>query len=433
MNTLDLNPQFLHAYDLLANGRGHVFITGRAGTGKSTLLQYFREHTTKQVAVLAPTGVAAVNVQGQTIHSFFHFRPDITPDAVAKIRIRRKERELFQALDAIIIDEVSMLRADLLDCVDRFLCLHGRNPRQPFGGIQMIFIGDLFQLPPVVKTEEEEIFREFYESPFFFSAKVMNGLPLSVIDLAKIYRQNSDDFIEILNAIRYDTLTDRQIQKLNERYLPDFEPSPDDFYVYLASTNAIVDRINGRMLRQLSGDICQFDGTVEGEFDQAAFPTQKFLELKVGAQVMLLNNDPEGRWVNGSIGQIRGVSEDLSATAVVRVALEGGMEVEVTPFRWDMYRFSFNEATRQVESRSVGAFIQYPLRLAWAITIHKSQGKTFSHVIVDMGQGAFAHGQTYVALSRCTTWEGLILRRPFSRRDVLVDQRVIAFIHRDVV
>lgn len=426
--TLDLSEQFLNAYHLLANDKRPIFVTGKAGTGKSTLLQYFREHTTKQLAVVAPTGVAAVNVRGQTIHSFFRFRPDITLEAVDKIRLRRADRELFQALEAIVIDEVSMVRADLLDCVDRFLKRFGRDPRRPFGGIQMIFVGDLYQLPPIVKREEDEMFRGVYDSPFFFSAKSFQQLEVLFIDLERIYRQHDEEFIGLLGAIRNNTVNLGYLQQLNQRCRPDFEPPAEDFYVYLATTNRVVDEINAQHLAQLEGKACRFAGRVEGDFEKKSLPTHQNLELKIGAQVMLLNNDPEGRWVNGSIGKVSAIHDDLTSTPVVEVELDNGQTVEVTPFQWEMYRFFLNEVTKNIESESVGAFVQYPLRLAWALTIHKSQGKTFSKVIVDIGSGAFSHGQTYVALSRCTTFEGLVLRRPINRRDILLDSRVVEFL-----
>ncbi len=427
-NHVELNDEFLRAIQVLEYSKDHVFITGKAGTGKSTLLQYFREHTTKNVAILAPTGVAAVNIQGQTVHAFFRFKPDITPERVAQIRLRREDRELFEALDAVLIDEISMLRADVLDCIDCFLRRFGKNPKKAFGGIQMIMIGDLFQLPPVVTRGEEHVFREVYASPYFFDSKVFQNFSPEYIDLEKIYRQQDDAFIELLNALRHDQLTDDHLSRLNERCRPDFFPQDDDFYVYLTTTNAIADRINQEQLRRLEGDSFSFQGRVEGKFEERTLPTKEFLELKSGAQVMLLNNDPSGQWVNGSIGKVLSVAEDLSATDIVEIELEDRRIVEVGPFTWEMFRFRYNEETRRLESEPTGSFVQYPLRLAWAVTIHKSQGKTFSKVILDIGQGAFAHGQTYVALSRCTRLEGIVLKRPIRQKDIIVDLRVVHFI-----
>ncbi len=425
--TLELNRDFLRAMDLLENGTDPVFITGKAGTGKSTLLQYFRDHTTKRVAVLAPTGVAAINVGGQTVHSFFRFKPDVTPEMIATMRLRRDTAEMYRHLDAVIIDEVSMLRADLLDCVDRFLRRFGPRTALPFGGVQMIFIGDLFQLPPVVNRDEDSAFREAYRGPYFFCARVMEEISLRFIDLEKIYRQHDDEFIGLLNAIRHDRLTPKLLERLNARYQSDIHSLPDEFVVYLSTTNAVADRINAEQLRRIPGEPFCLQGTIDGRFDERVLPTKQFLDLKTHAQVMLLNNDPEDQWVNGSLGRIVSVGEDLSQTAMIAVELDDGRTVEVGPFTWEMYRFSYNQGTRQLESETVGSFQQYPLKLAWAVTIHKSQGKTFDKVILDIGSGAFAHGQTYVALSRCRTLEGITLRRPISRRDIIVDPQVVEF------
>lgn len=426
-NNLDFNAEFSRAFDLLENSRDHLFITGKAGTGKSTLLEYFRDHTTKNVAVLAPTGVAAVNVKGQTIHSFFRFKPDITPDSVKSIRLRKESKELFSNLDAVIIDEVSMVRADLLDCVDQFLRRNGPSSRRAFGGVQMILIGDLYQLPPVVRQSEEEIFRSLYDSPYFFSAKVFQNIKITTIDLSEIYRQVDDEFISLLNAIRHNEADEKDLALLNRRFLPGFVPSEDNFFVYLTTTNAAADRINTYQLERVEGKEFCFQARREGTFDERSLPTKDFLQFKTGAQVMLLNNDPNGQWVNGSIGKVISVAEDLAETDMIQVELEEGKVVEVGPFTWEMFRFRFNDETQKLESESVGSFMQYPLKLAWAVTIHKSQGKTFSKVVLDIGTGAFAHGQTYVALSRCTSLEGIVLRRPISKRDIIVDPKIVDF------
>lgn len=429
-NNLDFNEEFSRAFDLLENTRRHIFITGKAGTGKSTLLEYFRDHTTKNVAVLAPTGVAAVNVKGQTIHSFFRFKPDITPETVRNIRLRKEDRDIFERLDAVIIDEISMVRADLFDCVDVFLRRYGPYSRKPFGGVQMILLGDLYQLPPVVRRSEEGIFRDVYDSPYFFSAKAFDQLIIEFIDLSTIYRQVDDEFVSLLNAIRHNAAGTSHLDKLNARVNAAFVPPEDGFFVYLTTTNAMADRINAHQLKMVSGEEFGFQARIDGKFEERALPTKEFLQLKTGAQVMLLNNDPNGHWVNGSIGKIVSVAEDLAATDIVQVELEDGRLIDVGPFTWEMFRFYFNQETQQLESESIGSFMQYPLKLAWAVTIHKSQGKTFSHVILDIGAGAFAHGQTYVALSRCTSLDGLVLRRPISSRDIILDPRIVAFMER---
>jgi len=429
---IEFNDDFAKAYDCLENGSGNIFITGKAGTGKSTLLQYFRDHTVKNVAVLAPTGVAAVNIKGQTIHSFFRFKPDITPERARAIKIRRTQKALYQKVDTIVIDEVSMVRADLLDCIDTFLRLHGKNRMEPFGGVQLVFVGDLYQLPPVVPHNEQGIFKDVYSSPYFFDSNIYRELNNSgqhprrfqIIELKKIYRQKEEDFIKLLGTIRNKTATEVHLEALNKRYIPLFTPAEDDFYIYLTTTNVVADRVNLQRLTELKTDPYSHEGTVTGKFDSKNLPTHQILNLKIGAQVMLLNNDPGGRWINGSIGKIIGILEEGK---IIGVELSDGQLVEVTPFQWDMFRFFFNEDSEALESESVGSFKQYPLRLAWAVTIHKSQGKTFGKVIVDMGGGAFAHGQTYVALSRCTNFEGLVLKRPILKRHILLDDDVVKF------
>jgi len=431
---IEFNKEFSAAYDLLENSGQNVFITGKAGTGKSTLLQYFRDHTVKKVAVLAPTGVAAVNIKGQTVHSFFRFKPDITPESVHKIRLRKVQRALYKKVDTIIIDEVSMVRADLLDCIDVFLRLHGKKPDVAFGGAQMVFIGDLFQLPPVVPRDEMGIFEGVYRSPYFFDAKIFReiqegeGHPRSVkiVELKKIYRQQEEDFIKLLGSIRNRSVTEAHLKALNQRYIPHFKPPVEDFYIYLTTTNAMADAVNRKKLNELGNEPYIYEGTLTGAFEAKNLPTSIALELKVGAQVMLVNNDPSGRWINGSVGKIIDIADDGK---IVGVELEDGSMVEVTPFKWEMFRFFFNEDTEQLESESVGSFTQYPLRLAWAVTIHKAQGKTFSKVIVDLGNGSFAHGQTYVALSRCTRLDGLVLKKPLLKRHILLDDNVVEFMN----
>ncbi|MBN1869053.1 MAG: AAA family ATPase [Candidatus Omnitrophica bacterium] len=429
---IEFNEQFARAYDLLENGSRNVFITGKAGTGKSTLLQYFRDHTTKKVAVLAPTGVAAVNVRGQTIHSFFRFKPDITPEGVRSIKIRRTQKELYRKINTIVIDEISMVRADLLDCVDIFLRLYGRDSQTAFGGVQMVFIGDLYQLPPVVTNGERGIFNGVYQSPYFFDSKVYREMNSSndhprkaeFVELDKIYRQKEEDFIRLLGTIRNRTATQEHLKLLNERYIPHFKPREEDFYVYLTTTNAMADKINQEKLDELEGESVLCEGTLTGKFDAKSLPTHQVLELKIGAQVMLLNNDPGGRWINGSIGKITKITDEGK---VVTVELSEGDIVDVTPFQWEMFRFFYNEDTESLQSESVGSFKQHPLKPAWAVTIHKSQGKTFDKAIVDIGTGTFAHGQAYVALSRCTSFNGLVLKKPILQRHILLDRSVERF------
>jgi ATP-dependent DNA helicase PIF1 len=345
--TIELNDKFRHALEILGNSDKNVFITGRAGTGKSTLLEYFRNTTNKNVAVLAPTGVAALNVKGQTIHSFFRFKPNITPERVKRLRSSRNSESVYHKLDIIVIDEISMVRADLLDCVDRFLRLNGPEGDKPFGGIQMAFIGDLYQLPPVVTSNEKEVFQSLYETPYFYGAQVFDSLEMEFVELEKIYRQSDKEFISLLNTIRNNSITAEGLELLNQRCQPDFEPPPDDFYVYLTTTNKLAEEINSRRLAALTGRLYKFIGRIEGDFGQEYLPTKVDLQVKVGAQIMMLNNDTEGRWVNGTIGKIIDMSQNRKGEDVIIAELADGDEVEVTPFTWEIYRF-FVDGGQQV-------------------------------------------------------------------------------------
>ena len=422
---IEINEQFRHALDIMEGSNRSIFITGRAGTGKSTLLNYFRHTTQKKVAVLAPTGVAALNVKGQTIHSFFRFKPGITPDRVKKPRSANSE-SIYRKLDIIVIDEVSMVRADLLDCVDRFLRLNGPEADKPFGGIQMAFIGDLYQLPPVVTGGEKEGFQSLYETPYFYGARVFESFDMEFVELEKIYRQHDEEFITLLNSIRNNSVTGEGLELLNERYQPDFEPPPEDFYVYLTTTNRLAEEINGKRLAGLKGRLYTFTGSIEGEFGQEYLATKIDLEVKVGAQIMMLNNDTEGRWVNGSIGKITGITQNGKGEDIIVAELADDEEVEITPFTWEIYRFFVEGGGLQ--SEVIGTFTQYPLMLAWAVTIHKGQGKTFDRVIIDIGKGIFAHGQMYVALSRCTTLGGIVLKRPALKKHIWTNYQVMDFL-----
>ena len=422
---IEINTEFKRALQIIEQGK-NIFITGRAGTGKSTLLNYFCRITQKKVAILAPTGVAALNVKGQTIHSFCKFKPNITLDRVKKLRGNSANKSIYEKLGAIVIDEISMVRADLLDCVDKFLRLNGKHIDRPFGGIQMIFIGDLYQLPPVINSQEREVFKTLYDTPYFYSARVFSEFQMEFVVLEKVYRQRDQEFINLLNTIRNRTIEDYGLKILNERYLPDFEPPVGDFYVYLTTTNALSEQINSERLTKLKGNIYTFTAEIDGEFGKEYLPTAIDLNVKSGAQVMMLNNDSEGRWVNGSIGEITEITQDAEGKSVIHVALADGETEEVTPFTWEIFSYFIEGA--QLASKPVGSFIQYPLMLAWAVTIHKSQGKTFDKVIIDFGRGTFAHGQAYVALSRCTSLEGIVLKQPFLKRHILMDFDVIKFL-----
>lgn len=422
---IEINAQFRHALDIMEDSGRSIFITGRAGTGKSTLLNYFRNVTKNKVAVLAPTGVAALNVKGQTIHSFFKFKPGITPDRVKKLRSDDSE-SIYRNLDAIVIDEVSMVRADLLDCVDRFLRLNGPKSNKPFGGIQMAFIGDLYQLPPVVTSNEKEVFQSLYDTPYFYGARVFDSFDMEFVELEKIYRQHDEQFITLLNAIRNNSITEEGLYLLNQRYQPEFEPLKDEFYVYMTTTNKLAAEINEKRLSGLKGKLYTFAGSLEGDFGREELPTAIELQLKVGAQVMMLNNDIEGRWVNGSIGKIIGITHSKQDGDIIVAELTEGDVVDITPFTWEIYRLFVEEGGLQ--SEVIGTFTQYPLMLAWAVTIHKGQGKTFDKVIIDIGKGTFAHGQMYVALSRCTTLGGIVLKKPVLKKHIWTNYKVMDFL-----
>lgn len=434
---IELNPEFLQALAVMQDTDRHVFVTGRAGTGKSTLLQYFRANTIKNIAVLAPTGVAAVNIKGQTIHSFFGFRPDITAERAK--RIRPKDKEIYKNLETVVIDEISMVRADLLDCVDIFLRRFGPKRIRPFGGVQMIFIGDMYQLAPVVTSKEKALFTDFYKSPYFFDSRVFRenfwteqgsliSRSIEFIELQKVYRQKEEKFLSLLNAIRNNTATFEHMQKINQQLSPGFIEAPDDLYIHLTTTNVLAERINQAKLDDLKAEPYLYKGTLKGDFALKALPTLPELCLKDGSQVMLLNNDSFGRWINGSVGRILGVESVRDSPDIIRVALHNGGIVDVEPFKWEMFEFQYDSDEKKIKTKSTGSFTQYPVKLAWAVTIHKSQGMTFDRVILDIGRGTFSHGQLYVALSRCTTLKGIVLRKPVNKHNILLDKRVINFV-----
>lgn len=429
MPDIDLNPQIERALHLLENTQKHVFISGKAGTGKSTLLSYFRHKTRKQAVTLAPTGVAAVNIQGETIHSFFGFKPNITVHEVHRLARKKQNSRIIKALEMIILDEVSMVRADLLDCVDMFLSVARQNPA-PFGGVQMVFIGDLYQLPPVLTNSEREAFLQLYPSAYFFDSETFRRLmseeqigQLEYIELEKVYRQQDQDFINLLNSIRNRSITLSENELLNERHQP-VTAELFDSHIYLTATNQQAQEINDEHLNKLEGKTFYSEGEVSGDFDTKLLPTDIELTLKIGARVMFLNNDQYDRWINGTVGTIKAIHEE----GMVEIELDDSEMLEVTPFRWDMYRSNYNADSGQIEHEVTGSFTQLPLKLAWAITIHKSQGKTFDKVIIDLGRGAFAPGQVYVALSRCRTFEGIILKQPIRKSSILVDYRVMEFL-----
>lgn len=425
-NVIKINPIFKRAWERMENTDDHIFLTGNAGTGKSTLLQYFRRKTKKNLAVLAPTGVAALNVQGQTIHSFFGFAPGVSRD-----RVRRATKEkinIIKNLETIVIDEISMVRADLLDCVDQALRLNRGKPKLAFGGVQMIFIGDLFQLPPIVSREEQFMFEEEYSSPYFFSAFVLGDFDLVYIELKKVYRQRDQKFIELLNRMRNKQISDDDIEVFNSRHDPFFQPDEALDYVHLTTTNKMSDERNRYELNRLEGKEETFKGFLGGKFDKNRVPSPSALKLKIGARVMFVCNDPQKRWMNGTLGTIKSMGrKGLEKQTSIVVRLDNNKEVVTVPYTWKMFEhYSDGES---ISTEQVGSYTQYPLVLAWAVTIHKSQGKTFDRVLVDVGWGAFAHGQMYVALSRCTTLDGIVLRKPFKIKDIIVDDCVVDFVN----
>lgn len=422
---INLSPEISLFLENLEQTNQNFFITGRAGTGKSTLLQYFRAITNKSVVVLAPTGVAAVNVQGQTIHSFFKFWIGITLDTVRKRYERYNiESKVYKNVQTIIIDEISMVRCDLLDCVEKFLRLNGPHPGKPFGGVQIIVVGDLYQLPPIVRKEEEQIFKTHYKSPFFFDAHCYKSANFSKVELTQVYRQTDNDFIELLDAIRVSKATSKHIDKINERVVNLDKKLSQDFAISLVTTNTTANQINLNELEKLPGIMKNYRGLIVDEFPERDLPAELELKLKEGSQVMLINNDPSGKWINGDLAQVLQLNDNT-----VRVLFEDGTFDDVVPYTWDKIRFVFNEEKNKIESAVVGSFTQIPVKLAWAVTIHKGQGKTFDRAIVDFGAGTFAAGQAYVALSRCRSMSGLSLTVPLQAEHIFHDARISEFLN----
>ncbi len=419
MENIDLNSDFLAVLEEMEKGEDCLFITGKAGTGKSTLLKYFVSHTKLKTVVLAPTGIAALNIGGQTIHSFF----GLPPRPISKEEIKpRTNQKMYKAVDVIIIDEISMVRADLMDTIDFFMRVNGKDKYKSFGGAKMIFFGDLFQLPPVVATQEEQfMLGQQYESPYFFSAKAFEFYPITMIELREVYRQSDPYFIRLLDAVRTGSIDYDEFMELNERHIPDF-PTDSDFYIILSARNAAVNDINKNRLAALKGEEFSYLPELSGEVN--AEPVESPLKLKLGAQVMFLKNDPLRRFANGTIGKICYLDNEE-----IRVQIMGPDEnlqtIDVQRFQWEVVKYQLGEGN--IDAKVVGTYKQFPLKLAWAMTIHKSQGKTFDRVIIDMRGGAFESGQTYVALSRCRTLEGVVLVNPLKPRDVMVDPRIQEF------
>lgn len=415
---ITLTPEHKKALKLLQHSQQHVFITGRAGTGKTTLIDYFRDNTRKKIVVLAPTGLAALNIRGQTVSSFFKFPPRI----IQKHDIKQVRNRLYSSIDSIVIDEVSMLRADVLDGIDMFLRVNGRDSRLPFGGVQMIFVGDMYQLPPVVTDEEAQIYDKLYANSYFFASKVYQHINFHTIELTTIFRQSERRFIDLLNAIRIGEISPEILAAINERVHPD---KTDGHHVILCPTNKAVERINTIKLNAINKPAYAYEAVTEGDFPigERSLPAEPTLLLKEGARVLFVKNDPGKQWVNGTLGTVHHVHE-----SGIIVKIDGKKNpVLVTPADWENIRYQFNDQTGNLEVVTIGKYRQYPLKLAWAITIHKSQGMSFDTVCLDFTHSPFAPGQTYVALSRCRTLEGLILTRQVYPRDIFIDERIVSF------
>lgn len=420
---VEVTPDFKHAFDVLEHSKDNLFITGKAGTGKSTFLDYFTSNTEKNVAVVAPTGVAALNVKGQTIHSFFRFKPGFMDLSTIK---RKRQREIYEALDILILDEISMVRADIFAAIETFLRFNGPRKGEPFGGIQICALGDMFQLPPIITRQEEDIYYQFYGSPYFFSTDAFEKAEFQTIEFRTIFRHSEEQFIEHLNKIRTGDSSPETMDFINQ--CTEHEHVLEEGrMVVLSTTNAVAERINHQKLQQLAGEEEVYEGKVEGKFilNKEKLPAPERLALKPGAQVMFTKNDAKKRWVNGTIGVVTSLSKREIGVSIEDE--DGFSDVRVKKENWESIKYDVNTEDGKITESVTGSYKQFPLTPAWAITIHKSQGKTLDRVAIDLGHGTFAPGQLYVALSRCRHFNHILLKRPVTPRDIMLDEQIVAF------
>ncbi|WP_320582571.1 HRDC domain-containing protein [Bacteroides finegoldii] len=426
---MENNPELQLAWQFIENTGTHLFLTGKAGTGKTTFLRRLKEQTPKRMVILAPTGIAAINAGGVTIHSFFQlsfapFVPETTfNSSQTHYRFSKEKRNIIRSMDLLVIDEISMVRADLLDAIDSALRRY-RDREKPFGGVQLLMIGDLQQLAPVVKENEWEMLKNYYETPYFFASRALRETVYMTIELKTVYRQSDTFFLSLLNKIRENQADDEVLNELNRRYQPGFRPRKEEGYIRLTTHNYQAQKVNDNELASLPGQTYSFRAEIDGTFPEYLYPADEVLTIKAGAQIMFLKNDPssEKRYYNGMIGEVAAVND---AGMIVR-GKDNGDEFQLLPEEWGNYKYVLNEETKEITEEIEGTFRQYPIRLAWAITIHKSQGLTFERAIID-ARNSFAHGQTYVALSRCKTLEGMVLESPLRREAIISDSTVDDF------